>query len=65
MKQITLILFILSSLSGFSQNPNYAEDVADILYQNCTSCHHTGGIAPFPLITYSEGNIYSTKFIKN
>ena len=63
MKQITLILFILSSLSSFSQNPNYAEDVADILYQNCTSCHHTGGIAPFPLMTYSEANSWGPQIV--
>jgi len=37
-----------------AQNPNFSEDIAPILYQNCAKCHHSGGIAPFPLITYND-----------
>ena len=45
------ILFLgISSASA----QNWASDVAPILYQKCTSCHHTGGIGPFPLMTYDE-----------
>lgn len=32
----------------------WSTDVAPILYNNCVSCHRTGGIAPFPLMTYAE-----------
>lgn len=34
--------------------PTFAHDVAPILYQQCAPCHHTGGEAPFPLITYAD-----------
>lgn len=37
-----------------AQSPNWAEDVAPILYQQCTPCHHTGGLAPFSLMTYGD-----------
>ena len=33
------------------------------MYQNCTSCHHTGGIAPFPLMTYSEANSWGPQIV--
>jgi len=32
----------------------FTSDVAPILYQNCTSCHHPGGSAPFSLVTHAE-----------
>lgn len=32
----------------------FAHDVAPILYRNCVSCHRPGGVAPFPLISYSD-----------
>ena len=32
----------------------YASDVADILNQNCVSCHRPGGIGPMSLIEYDE-----------
>ncbi|HEU5117011.1 MAG TPA: redoxin domain-containing protein [Isosphaeraceae bacterium] len=32
----------------------YSEQVAPILFANCTECHRTGQIGPFPLETYSQ-----------
>lgn len=34
--------------------PTWSEDVAPILYENCTACHHDGGIAPFSLMEWSD-----------
>ena len=34
--------------------PTFAKDVAPILYNNCTSCHRPGEIAPMSLLTYEE-----------
>ncbi len=28
--------------------------IAPLVYANCTPCHHTGGIGPFPLVTYQD-----------
>lgn len=33
--------------------PSFAREVAPILYQNCTSCHHPGGIGPFSLLDHA------------
>jgi len=32
----------------------WTKDVAPIVYQNCASCHRTGEVAPFPLLTYGD-----------
>ena len=37
-----------------AQTANYNDNVACILFTNCTPCHHDGGIAPFSLMTYSD-----------
>lgn len=44
-----------STLAAYSPaDPTFAEDVAPILYKNCTSCHHTGGLGPFSLVEYDS-----------
>lgn len=37
-----------------AQTPTWADKIAPIMYKNCTSCHHTGGVAPFSLMTYAQ-----------
>ncbi len=32
----------------------FSEHVAPIIYNKCSSCHHTGGIAPLPFTSYAE-----------
>ncbi len=34
--------------------PNFAQDVAPILYRNCISCHRPGESAPFSLLNYAD-----------
>ena len=55
MKKILLVL-IISSVAKFSsaQTPTFCDDIATIFYTNCTSCHRTGNIAAFPLVTYAD-----------
>ncbi len=36
-------------------------DIAPILDKHCVSCHHTGGIGPFPLVTYKEVRSHATQ----
>src|SRR5689334_19582188 len=31
------------------------KDVLPIVQTSCQGCHNTGGIAPFPLLTYDDG----------
>src|SRR4051812_39669181 len=34
--------------------PTFNQDIAPILYQNCTGCHRPGQVAPFALMTYDD-----------
>jgi len=32
----------------------FTRDIAPIVFQNCSSCHHPGEVAPFSLLTYQD-----------
>ncbi|MDG2343691.1 MAG: T9SS type A sorting domain-containing protein [Flavobacteriales bacterium] len=40
---------------------NYSQQIAPILYSNCTGCHHSGGVGPMSLMTYQEA--FDNRFI--
>jgi hypothetical protein len=42
------------TLGAHGAEPTFAEDVAPILYKNCTSCHRPGGLGPFSLLDYDS-----------
>jgi Flp pilus assembly protein TadD len=44
-------------------NPTWARDVAPILYQNCTTCHHPGGAGPFSLLTYADARRWGSQVV--
>ncbi len=52
MKITYLLITLLTSSAAFSQT--WSADVAQIFYNKCSGCHRTGGIAPIPMVTYSE-----------
>jgi hypothetical protein len=54
MKYTFVLIWILVPYILFSQAPTWSEDVAKIMYGNCTSCHRPGGMAPFSLTTYDD-----------
>src|SRR4051812_29552782 len=54
MKLLLFVILTFSAKNLSSQNPNWSDHIAPILYKNCTSCHHLGGLAPNPLMTYGE-----------
>ncbi len=37
-----------------SQNINFAEHIAPIVYENCTPCHRSDGVAPFRISSYQD-----------
>ena len=43
----------------FSQTVTWSSDLAAIFYGNCTKCHNTGGLAPFPIETYNDALTWS------
>ena len=55
MKKILLLFTFGSiSLSLFAQEITFSEHIAPIIYNNCTSCHRSGEIAPMSLASYEE-----------
>jgi hypothetical protein len=44
----------VKKLSAHGAEPTFAEDVAPILYKNCTTCHRPGGLGPFSLFDYDS-----------
>lgn len=51
---LVIIIFSCFSFSIFSQEVNFSEDIAPIIYNHCTNCHRSGEIAPFPLTNYTQ-----------
>lgn len=49
-------LLIAGSLlfTFISSAQTWSDDVAQIVYDKCSKCHHTGGVGPFPMTTYAE-----------
>ncbi|MEC9081800.1 MAG: hypothetical protein VYE44_08470 [Verrucomicrobiota bacterium] len=43
-----------SASAAAKSTPTFTEDVAPIIYNNCTECHRSGQAAPFRLQTYNE-----------
>ena len=39
---------------GDAPRPNWHEDIALLVTQNCVGCHQDGGIAPFSMQTYEQ-----------
>ncbi|MEL6650342.1 MAG: cytochrome c, partial [Bacteroidota bacterium] len=55
MKAFFTLLSCLSLFVGLkAQTLSFSEDIAQILFDNCTSCHRQGGIAPFALESYQD-----------
>jgi hypothetical protein len=55
--KVQLLILCLSALcsdSVFSQTPTWNQDVGNIFYNNCTSCHRVGGLGTFPMMDYND-----------
>ena len=52
----TFCFLLLFSISGLihAQTPTWAEDVSPIIWENCASCHHEGGISNTTFLSYQE-----------
>lgn len=50
---LSLLLFCFCT-SVFSQEVNFSQDIASIIYNHCTTCHRPGEIAPFSLTNYEQ-----------
>ncbi|MBC8173586.1 MAG: T9SS type A sorting domain-containing protein [Chitinophagales bacterium] len=52
MKKLFFILSLFIITRSFAQSPTWNDDVANIVFDNCGTCHRDGGIAPFSLLSY-------------
>jgi hypothetical protein len=51
------VLFLFASCSRstrIKENPTFAEDIAPIIFRNCSPCHRPGEAGPFPLLSYDD-----------
>ncbi|MFK7797707.1 MAG: FlgD immunoglobulin-like domain containing protein [Aureispira sp.] len=55
MKQLLFLTLLLSM--GQLSAQTYADDIAALFFDKCTSCHHAGGIGPFSLMSYTDASI--------
>ncbi|MEO6165915.1 MAG: T9SS type A sorting domain-containing protein [Chitinophagales bacterium] len=53
-KVLPLSIFLFTSPVIFAQVPNWSDQVAKIIYNNCSNCHREGGIGPFTLMSYDD-----------
>lgn len=56
---ISNLLILISFCSVTAQVVSWTKDIAPIIYENCSSCHHDNGIAPFSLMTYDQVKTYA------
>lgn len=50
----TLLPFIILQFNHLAAQTTWSDDVAPIIYDNCSKCHHNGGIGPFSLMSYND-----------
>lgn len=58
MKNYLFLIFLGSVQWTFAQT--WSDNVASIVYNKCSKCHHDDGIAPFSLMTYEEASAMSS-----
>lgn len=58
---MNVLRFTFAFLLAFSgviqvsaQLPTWVDDIAPLIHDHCSRCHHVGGAGPFPLITYED-----------
>jgi hypothetical protein len=60
MKQLTIFSFVfISFFIANAQTPTWSDNIACILYTNCTKCHNPNGIAPSSFLEYNATKPYA------
>ncbi len=54
MKVVSSILLLCFAIILGAQEITWTNRVADLIFDNCSSCHHEGAIAPFNLMVYED-----------
>ncbi len=53
-KFVFWLLAVAPALAQSQQRPDFAHDIAPIVYKSCAPCHRPGEPGPFSLLTYSD-----------
>ena len=61
---LVVVAFARQGSSPRPAAPTFSKDVAPIVYRNCTTCHHPGGLGPFSLIDYDSAKDETDKIEK-
>ncbi len=51
---LALLIPLASCRQPAAPPVTFSRDIAPLLQDHCQKCHHAGGIAPFPLVTYAD-----------
>src|SRR5271155_4681872 len=50
-----ICVYLWLAIASFARaSPNFAHDIAPLIYEKCAPCHHPGEAAPFSLLTYED-----------
>lgn len=56
------VLFaLLTAIVGVSADVVWYRDVQPIVQARCQACHTSGGVAPFPLLSYDDALAHSAR----
>lgn len=59
-KRISFVFFISMLTPFFGQSQvTFSEDIAAIIYENCTGCHRPGEVGPVPFTNYDEVSVFA------
>ena len=53
-KKVAFLFAVLINSTAASAQVTWSENVAPILFEHCTKCHHEGGIGPSSFMTYDD-----------
>ena len=53
-KLLSLLTLCILSVKINAQAPTWNNKIGEIIYNNCSNCHHDGGIGPFELMSYTD-----------
>jgi hypothetical protein len=54
MRTLPTILFALAPFAAQSASVTFNQQIAPLIYRNCSSCHRPGEAAPFSLLSYED-----------
>ena len=57
------LLFFALTLSATAAPVTFTKDIAPLVYRHCATCHHAGGLGPFPLITYENVSRHASQIV--